>query len=145
MKYRNQKEWNKKRAEKTAETREQRALSSEPTCCCDNRVSAVPYKEFAVFGLKINLHVKRRRSVWDAKGTPGVLWLQGGLSSAVGADRSDRSGSNSSIIEKWNLWKLRLKCRLRDTFSQLGSSTAQRLNDSTARRLGHFPSSSNDD
>lgn len=78
MKYRNQKERNKKRAEKTAETREQRALSSESTCCCDNRVSAVPYKEFAVFGLKINLHVKRRRSVWDSKGTPGVLRLQGG-------------------------------------------------------------------
>lgn len=83
MKYRNQKERNKKRAEKTAETREQRALSSKLTCCCDNKVSAVPYKEFAVFGLKINLHVKRRRSVWDAKGTPGELRLQRGDSAQL--------------------------------------------------------------
>lgn len=59
----------------------------------------------------------------------------GCLAQLLVLSRVDRSGSNSSIIEKWNLWKLRLKCRLRDTFSQLGSSTAQRLSDSTTQRL----------
>lgn len=83
MKYKNQKERNKKRAE-----RQLRAESSELTCCCDNKVSAVPYKEFAVFGLKINLHVKRRRCMWDTKGSPGVLRLHGVFSSAVGVESS---------------------------------------------------------
>lgn len=67
MKYRNQKEKetrNKRPAEKTAER------SRELTCCCDNKVSAVSYKEFAVFGLKINLHVKRRRCMWHKGAVP---------------------------------------------------------------------------